>query len=167
MTSKNISNNLGKCFPKNNQKLMHVLRLILVFHMVSQHPIKNSLEKKHMQNNMDFQRNSKVCSKLFLTNQWLQSGPVDFPSTGIGQPDWKGPRPVRSPSGIRTSVHDDGALFIRGYAYHPWVLVYLPSNTSPMDGMVYKSQVGSSPTPQECNRSKWSNIGWDYRFLKM
>ena len=154
-------------FPKKQSKVDACVKIDSCFPHGFPTSNQKLFRKKHMQNNMDFQRNSKVCSKLFLTNQWLQSGPVDFPSTGIGQPDWKGPRPVRSPSGIRTSVHDDGALFIRGYAYHPWVLVYLPSNTSPMDGMVYKSQVGSSPTPQECNRSKWSNIGWDYRFLKM
>lgn len=67
---------------------MHVLRLILVFHMVSQHPIKNSLEKKNMQNNMDFQRKIQNLFKAFsnesMTPVWSRRFPKcwDLP-TGL------------------------------------------------------------------------------------
>jgi len=58
----------GQMFPKKQSKV-DVLRLILVFHMVSQHPIKNSLEKKTCKTTSIFKEKSKICSKVFLTNQ--------------------------------------------------------------------------------------------------
>ena len=64
---------------------MHVLRLILVFHMVSQHPIKNSLPKKNMQNNIDFPKKFPNLFKGFSNESMtpVQPSRRNLPSAGI------------------------------------------------------------------------------------